>query len=122
MSFRYRVIRGGKLIGSIPYADGYYGQSGMAVSDDGVILDLRRQRWVDPPYLFAMICYWIDQNGRPVGRQDAAECTGRFSADIARFEVFVDVLSDETEAVLRRVDGWESVKPERIIDLGEQAF
>ena len=123
MSFRYRVIRDGRVVGSIPCADGYYGQSGIAFNKDGTIQDLRQLLLSDQPrYLFALVVCWIDQDARPVGSSGHFELGYPTAADIARFEIFVDAYNDEQEAILHRVDGWESVRPERIIDLGERTF
>lgn len=123
---RIRVVRDGHVIGSLPYRSrsnciAYDVRDGRLVSDEEI--ESEKLRWIPGGYLrdpkingysFAVVFYWLDENGDPVLRYnpyDVAEYSQGYS--YWRGEFFV-----EYNEALEQIPGFERLPPRRIIELG----
>ena len=97
-----RVILNGKIVGSVP----------QICFDGGQALHIRLDS--GEPGVFCYDCWWIDENNDPVGSM-MDSCTRPIIP--WRMEIFLNARDEAGLEFLSKVEGWESVKPKRIIDL-----
>ncbi len=118
---RVRVIRDGKVIGSLPSASesGYAGGFAAHYRVDVPVPAPYSAYNISMPYLH----YWLDEAGDPVGNAGypigSAETWMYQNSPAPSFRIEIFLSSDRVEPeLLARVPGWEAVRPKRIINLG----